>query len=113
VPIGQARIWFPDGRTHVVPLLEEPKRGAELRALGVRQQFAAEQNIECWFGRPIATGEWAAVEWWAAWTEGGRELTYAGMTLLRFDDEGQVVEHRDYDNHVERREPPYGGWSTR
>jgi hypothetical protein len=34
--IGQARIWFPDGRAHVVPLLEQPKHGLELRALGVR-----------------------------------------------------------------------------
>jgi hypothetical protein len=24
--------------------------------------------------------------------------------VLRFNDEGKVVDHRDYDNHVERRE---------
>jgi hypothetical protein len=52
----------------------------------------------------------AAVEWWASWTEHGQELTYAGVTMLHFDGQGQVVEHRDYDNHVERREPPYSGW---
>ena len=56
------------------------------------------------------SGERAAVEWWASWTEHGQELTYAGVTVLHFDGQGQVVEHRDYDNHIERREPPYAGW---
>jgi YD repeat-containing protein len=32
------------------------------------------------------------------------------VTVLYFDEQGQVVEHRDYDNHIERREPPYSGW---
>jgi hypothetical protein len=32
------------------------------------------------------------------------------VTVLRFDDQGRVVEHRDYYNHVERREPPYPAW---
>jgi hypothetical protein len=30
--------------------------------------------------------------------------------VLRFDDEGKVVDHRDYWNEIERREPPYPGW---
>jgi hypothetical protein len=33
----QARVWFPDGRAHVVPLRAEPRRGHELIALGVRK----------------------------------------------------------------------------
>jgi SnoaL-like domain len=74
------------------------------------EQLPAEENIVCWFGSPIASRDRAAVEWWASWTESGQELTFAGVTVLRFDDQGQVVEHRDYDNHVERREPPYAGW---
>ena len=48
----------------------------------------------------------------ASWTEDGQELTFAGVTVLHFDDEGKVVEHRDYNNHVERREPPYADWSS-
>jgi len=56
------------------------------------------------------SGERAAVEWWASWTEQGQELTYAGVTVLHFDAQGQVVEHRDYDNHIERRERPYVAW---
>lgn len=62
------------------------------------------------FGEPVEAGDRAAVEWWASWTEQGQELTYAGVTVLHFDGQGQVAEHRDYDTHVERREPPYSGW---
>jgi len=32
------------------------------------------------------------------------------VTVLRFDIDGRVVEHRDYDNHVEQRQSPYAGW---
>jgi hypothetical protein len=35
VPIGQVRVWLPDGRTRIVPLLEQPRRGARLVALGI------------------------------------------------------------------------------
>ncbi len=35
----------------------------------------AEENIECWLALPIASGNRAAVEWWASWTEQGQELT--------------------------------------
>jgi predicted SnoaL-like aldol condensation-catalyzing enzyme len=76
----------------------------------LNEQFPVEQNIECRFGQPIASGDRAAIEWWASWTEQGEELTYAGVTVLRFDGQGQVIDHRDYANHVERREPPYSGW---
>jgi hypothetical protein len=30
--------------------------------------------------------------------------------LPRSDHQGQVVEHRDHDNQVERREPPHPSW---
>jgi ketosteroid isomerase-like protein len=92
------------------PAFGEPERGLA----GVRRylgaQLPAEKNIECWFGQPIVSGDRAAIEWWASWTEQGQELSYAGVTVLHFDGEGQVVEHRDYDNHIRRREPPYTGW---
>jgi len=32
------------------------------------------------------------------------------VSVLRFDDQGQVVEHRDYDHHMERRQRPYTDW---
>jgi ketosteroid isomerase-like protein len=76
----------------------------------VEQELAAEEDIECRFGAPIVGDGRAAVQWWASWREAGQELTYAGVSVLRFDDDGKVVEQRDYDNHVDRREPPYPGW---
>lgn len=74
------------------------------------ENLSAEENLECWYGEPIVAGDRAAVEWWASWREQGQELTFAGATVLRFDDHGQVIDHRDYDTHVERREAPYAGW---
>jgi hypothetical protein len=51
--------------------------------------FRPKMNIECWFGDPIVSGDRAAAEWWGSWTEQGQELTFAGVTVLRFDDRGQ------------------------
>ena len=34
----------------------------------------------------------------------------AGVTVLRFDERGQVVDHRDYWNDVDGRQPPFTGW---
>ena len=62
------------------------------------------------FGEPMVSGDRAAVEWLGSWQERGRELTFAGVTVLRFDDHGKVVDHRDYDNNIERREAPCAGW---
>jgi ketosteroid isomerase-like protein len=88
----------------------EPDRGLA----GVRRylgdNFAVEREIECWFGEPIAAGDRAAVEWWGTWIENGERLTLAGTTVLRFNADGKVVDHRDYWNEVSRREPPYEGW---
>jgi hypothetical protein len=52
----------------------------------------------------------AAVECWATCIENGERLTLAGTTVLRFDQHGRVVDHRDYWSHVDRREPPFEGW---
>jgi ketosteroid isomerase-like protein len=89
-------------------------RDPDLGFAGVRrylgENFAAESELECWFGEPVAAGDRAAVEWWGTWVERGERLTLAGATLLRFGDDGKVVDQRDYWNEAERREPPYAGW---
>ena len=62
------------------------------------------------FGEPVEEGDRAAVEWWATLvTPDGRAQALAGCSMLRFDDEGLVVESRDY-WHLEpgRRDPPPG-----
>lgn len=101
---------YADTAVYRSPAFRAPDLGLAGVRRYLREQFPAEENIECWFGQPIVSGNRAAVEWWGSWTEQGQELAYAGVTVLRFDGQGQVVEHRDYDNHVERREPPYSGW---
>jgi hypothetical protein len=75
------------------------------------ENFAVESEVECWFGEPIASGGRAAIEWWGTWVETGTRLTLAGTTVLGFDGDGLVVDHRDYWNEVERREEPCGGWA--
>jgi hypothetical protein len=91
------------------PAFRQPYSGLAGVRRYLGENLPAEENIECWFGEPIASGDRAAVEWWGSWREQGQELTFAGVTVLRFDDHGKVVDHRDYDNHVERREAPYAG----
>ena len=59
------------------------------------------------FGEPVEEGDRAAVEWWATLVlPDGEEQAIAGCSMLRFDDQGLVVESRDY-WHMEpgRREP--------
>jgi ketosteroid isomerase-like protein len=88
----------------------EPDRGLAGVRRYLEENFAAEEEIECWFGEPVVEGDRAAVEWWGSWVEEGRTLTLAGTTVLRFDDSGRVIDQRDYWNEVERRDPPYDGW---
>jgi hypothetical protein len=53
-------------------------------------------SAECRFGEPVVDGDRAAVEWWGAiTTRSGEVETIPGVSLLRFDDEGLVVEQRD------------------
>jgi ketosteroid isomerase-like protein len=91
-------------------VFRKPDRGTASVRRYLEENFGLEEEIECWFGEPIAAGSRAAVEWWATWIEDGQRLTLAGTTVLRFDPDGQVVDHRDYWSQVERREPPFEGW---
>ena len=99
---------YADGAAYRSHPMRDPEPGA---ALGyTSRQFPLEEAIECRFGDPIAAGERAAVEWWASWVEGEREMTLAGTTVLRFDAEGRVVEHVDYWVEREGRIAPFDGW---
>ncbi len=91
-------------------VLREPDRGRAGVRTYLERNFEVEHDIECRFGVPTVGGDRAAIEWWASWVEDDQPLTMAGITLLRFDENGQVVDHRDYWNQVEHREPPFEGW---
>jgi hypothetical protein len=62
----------------------------------VEWAFADQAGADCRFGEPLVAGERAAVDWWGAITApDGSVQTVAGTSLLRFDDDGLVVEQRD------------------
>jgi SnoaL-like domain len=71
----------------------EPERSARDYAL---RAFADEELVECRFGEPVVDGDRAAVEYWAILSAEGDEETLAGIALIRFGDDGLVVEQRDY-----------------
>ena len=64
------------------------------------------------FGEPVlVTDDRAAVEYWAVVRDdGGAETTIAGVALLRFNEDGLVVEERDYWNEAESRHAPHEDW---
>jgi len=74
--------------------------------------FADEEAAEVWFATPfVATDETAACEWWAISRERtGGMVTLAGVSLVRFDAEGRVVEQRDYWSSREGEHRPPRGW---
>ena len=92
---------YADTAVHHTTPFREPGMGQTGVRRSLTDNFLVEEDIECWFGPPIISGGQAAVEWWACWTEQGQELIHAGVSVLRFDDQGQVVEHRDYAHHIE------------
>ena len=120
---GWARAWPAHDADAIVALyaedafyLSHPFREPHLGKTGVRDYvlsaFAEEDEVACWFGRPVVSGDRAAVEYRAFITYRGREQTLAGTTLLRFAPDGRVAEHRDYwameDGRCGRPDAPRG-----
>ena len=56
------------------------------------------------------SGDRAVVEWWTVASTGGEELTLAGVSLLRFNGAGKVIEERGYWNEEPGRHEPFEGW---
>jgi hypothetical protein len=88
--------------------LRDPHPGGALAY--TQSAFADEDEVSCWFGVPIVSGQRAAVEWWATLLEGGRPVTLIGTTVLQFGPDGKVIEHRDYWLMEEGHRFPYAGW---
>jgi SnoaL-like protein len=77
----------------------------------VRRVFPEARAVEVWFGEPVEEGDRGAVEWWATLvTTQGEEQALAGCSLLRFGDDGLVVEARDYWHLEPGRRDPAPGW---
>jgi len=69
-----------------------------------------EGEPEVWMGEPIVSGDRAAIEWWASVIEHGKQTTLAGTSIVRFADDGLVVEQHDYWGQTHGRVPPWDGW---
>ena len=104
-----AALYADDARYLSYPF-REPDEGIAGARDYLARTFDEEDRIECWFGEPVTGRDRAAVEWWASWTEDGKEITLAGATVLRFDEKGSVVDQRDYWNQLDGRRPPYPRW---
>jgi SnoaL-like domain len=62
----------------------------------VEWAFSEQVSAECRFGTPIVDGRRAAIDWWAVVTAANGSIeTLAGISMLRFSDDGLVVEQRD------------------
>jgi ketosteroid isomerase-like protein len=63
------------------------------------------------FSEPILLdGDRALVEYWAVVEQDGRASTIAGTSILRFDEQGLVVEERDYFNEDAAPRDPHPAW---
>jgi hypothetical protein len=74
----------------------QPFRDAQAPRDYVARVFGEQAEAECRFGEPIVSGDRVAVDWWGTITDrDGSVETIAGTSLLRFDEDGLVVEQRD------------------
>jgi hypothetical protein len=99
---------YAEGASYRSSPFDQPEVGGALAY--VERQFAVEEAVECQFADPIAAGDRAAIEWWASFIEAGQVLTLAGTTVLRFNADGQVVDHVDYWMQSQGRSAPYPDW---
>ena len=90
-----------------------PFRQPETARGYLEHAFGEEELVRAWFGEPIVDGPRAAVEYWAVMrAPAANELTIAGCAFLRFDEEGRVVDHRDYWDQTDGAREPRPGWGS-
>ena len=93
------------------PYRSHPFRDVSTAREYVKQSFVEEELVRCWFGEPIVERERAAVEYWAIIrSPDGADITIAGHSHLRIDEDGLVAEHRDYWTQRDGAIEPPEGW---
>jgi ketosteroid isomerase-like protein len=105
---------YADDALFVSEPFREPKRGGAGAAEYAAWAFADEEQVELWFSEPLVADDGAAVRDWAVIRDrAGKDSTLAGISYLRFDGEGRVVEQRDHWNVSldAAREPP-ANWGS-
>jgi len=101
---------YADGVILSTQPFREPRRGSSSARDYVSHAFSEEERPRVWVGQPVVEGNRAAIEWWAATTENGQEITLVGTSVLRFDSNGLVTEQRDTWNQADGRREPPDGW---
>jgi hypothetical protein len=99
-----AALYAPGARFH-----SHPFRAAQAPADYAAWAFASEEaGADVRFEEPfLAATDRAVVEWRAVTVEDGAETTLAGVSFLRFDESGLVVEQRDYWAQKPGRHAPF------
>jgi ketosteroid isomerase-like protein len=91
--------------------LSAPFRDPEAPLSYTTRVFPEARGEDVHFGEPVEEGDRAAVEWWATLVlPDGEEQTIAGCSVLRFDEQGLVVEARDYWQLEPGRRAPHETW---
>ncbi len=116
---GWARAW-PEADAAAVAALyaegasfrSEPFRDLQTPRAYAEWAFSEQDAAECWFGEPIVSADRAVVEYWGVVRFQGRDETIAGVSLLRFGNDGLVIEQHDYWNARDGRFEPPSGWGT-
>jgi hypothetical protein len=98
------RCWRAHEADEIVALYAEgayfqshPFRQAQAPRDYIEPTLAEEVSAECEFREPIVDGDRAAVEWSAETKlKDGSSEKLAGVSLLRFDGDGLVIEQRDF-----------------
>ena len=111
-PAPLAAVYAPDAvfRSHPFRELHEGREGVLDYA---RWAFDDQDGFGyCRFGEPVVAGDRAIVEYWAVLVENGREVTIAGVSLLRFGPDGLVRGQRDYWALEPGARDPAAGWGT-
>ena len=103
---------YADGARYYSQPFRPPRLGPAGARAYARESFSSEQLLQCWFGEPIAAAGRAAVEYWATLVFEGRDVTLAGCSLLRFDDDGRCSDHWDYWVIEDGLREPPDGWGT-
>jgi len=86
-----AALYAPDATFYSHPF--RPRQGPDEY---VRWAFDDQASARCRFGEPVVDGRRAAIDWWAVVTsKDGSQQSLAGTSLVRFGDDGLVVEQRD------------------
>jgi hypothetical protein len=115
---GYQRAWSADDPAAAAALYAEdcvfrsaPFREPEAPRAYTTRVFPEAKAEDVHFGEPVEEGDRASVEWWATLVlENGEEQTLAGCSMLRFGDDGLVVEARDYWHLEPGRREPSPGW---